>query len=396
MLGDVVDDAVVRTRLAGLPAEAQLLLALSRSRLTTAQQEAVHRFLLTQGRDLDWGVFLDQACRHGVLPLVGRNLIKLRLAHSADGRALAPYRWIYTFAYDGNRRRNIAISDEYSKVIRGLNAAGVEYAVRKGPILTEGVYHDLGARRMGDLDLLLRPESMPAIAEIAEDLGYRQGHLSRNAEQVVSFDRRTQLVWRVNLPNSTLPFLKSAQRDDVEAFVLDPCFDLFQPRSGISVDVGEFLARTRETVAFGQPARMLDPVDQIIDAGVQLHVEATTLMYIELGKDLTILKFLDLVELMRLLPEDRLKDLIARVREYGCVDSVYYALHHAAQIYPDDVAAGLVEEFEPSTPDVLEVYGTLDGKVERWDRAFAERLFDPRRWLSLTEPSTVPGPRAVV
>lgn len=48
-----------------------------------------------------------------------------------------------------------------------------------------------------------------------------------------------------------------------------------------------------------RPGAVRRRADQIIDAGVQLHVEATTLMYIELGKDLMLLKFLDLVELAR-------------------------------------------------------------------------------------------------
>lgn len=396
MLDDVVDDGVVRTRLRGLSPEASLLLALARPRLTALAQERIHGFLATSGADLDWGLFLDHACRHGILPLAGRNLIRYRLVHSAEGRTLAPYRWIYSYAYEGNRRRNSALGDEYAKVIRGLNAVGLAYAIRKGPILTEGVYRDLGSRRMGDLDVLLHPASLPDFAAIASDLGYEQGHLSRNAEHVVPFDRETQLVWRVALANSTLPFLKPAQRDDVEVFVLDPCFSLFQPRSGITADVGDFLARAADTTACGEPSRMLDPVDQVIDSCLQLYVEATTLMYIEMGKDLMVLKFLDLVELLRRLADEGHHTLSARVREYGVGESVFYALHHAALIYPDDVSPDLVADFDPGDPEFLDIYGVLDNHRLRWDRSFAERLFDARRGRSLTVHSTVPGPRAIV
>jgi hypothetical protein len=396
MPDDKAGDNLAHDRLPGLTPEMRLLLAAARPRLTAAQQERIYRFLAAHGRELDWGHFIDQACRHGVLPLTGRNLLALRLVHSADGRALAPYRWIYAYAYEGNRGRNIALGDEYAKVIRGLNSAGIDYAIRKGPVLAEGVYHDLGLRRMGDLDVLLRPESLPAFTSIACDLGYQQGHLSRNAEQVVPFDRRTQLVWAVNLTNTALPFLKPAQRDDVEVFVLDPCFSLFQPRSGIAADASDFLARAVRTTAFGEPARMLELADQIIDACVQLHVEATTLMYIELGKDLTILKFLDLVELLRLLPAERVRSLCERVLEYGCADSAYYALHYASLLYPGDVAPDLIAAFQPADTGFLDSYGTLDGKPQRWQLGFADRLFEPGRWRSLPVRSTVPGPRAVV
>jgi len=393
---DVVDDGVARTRLRGLRPEASLLMALARPRLTSAAQENIRDFLAVSGADLDWGLFLDQACRHGVLPLAGRNLMRYRLVHSPEGRTLAPYRWIYSYAYEGNRRRNIALGDEYAKVVRGLNTVDLAYAIRKGPVLTEGVYRDLGSRRMSDLDVLLHPKSFPEFARIVNDLGYEQGHLSRNAEHVVPFDRETQLVWRVALANSALPFLKSAQRDDVELFVIDPCFSLFQSRSGITADVGDFLARAVDTTAFGELARMLDPVDQVIDCCVQLHVEATTLMYIEMGKDLMVLKFLDLVELLRGLSGEACKTLSARVRGYGLGKVAFYALYHAALLYPDDVPSDLVAEFDSGDLEFLDTYGVLDDQRQRWERSFAERLFDARRGLSLAVPSTVPVSRAIV
>lgn len=126
------------------------------------------------------------------------------------------------------------------------------------------------------------------------------------------------------------------------------------------------------------PASVLDHVDQVIDACVQLHVEATTLMYIELGKDLTILKFLDLAELLRLLPPQRWPEMLARVRQYRSVDPVFYALHHTAQLFPEAVPDALLAQVKPADRDILNRYGALDGTEHRWDRPFAERLFDPR------------------
>lgn len=390
------DLGLAHSRLAGLRPEAHLLLALARLHLSPAEQDAVARYLRAQGQDLDWGYFLDQACRHGVFPLIGRNISRYRLAHGEDGRALAPYRWIYPFGYEGNRRRNSALYHEYGKVIRGLAEASVEHVIRKGPILVNRVYRDPGLRRMGDLDILLAPEVAAGLHEVVTALGYQQGHLSGNAERVVPFDRQTTLVWKINLPNSTLPYLKPAHDDAVEVFVLDPCFNLFQPRSGITVEAGEFLGRAVAAEAFGEATRMLDPVDQVIDSCVQLHVEATTLMYIELGKDLTVLKFLDLVELLRLLSDDQLDVLVRRVQEYGCADSAYYALHHAALVYPDQVRPELIAELQPADPDLLDSYGVLDGSPQRWSTSFADRLFDPKRGRSLPVRSKVPGPRAVV
>lgn len=391
-----LDETLEHSRLRGLPPEARLLLATARLRPSQVQQESVHHFLQAQGADLDWGRFVDLACRHGLMPLVGRNLAALRLTQTAQGRTLAPYRWLYAYAYEGNRRRNLALADEYGKVLRGLEATGEPYAVRKGPVLTEGVYRDPGLRRMGDLDLLLHPRSLPVLADLAAELGYEQGHLSRNAERVIPFDRRTQLVWKVSLPNSTLPYLKSAGRDDVEAFVIDPCFNIFQPRSGVDVGVEELLSRARASIAFGEHTRVLDPMDQLIDVCVQIHVEATTLMYIDIGKDLLLTKFLDTVELLKALPEERHAALITRVAHLGCRGSVAYALHFADQVYPGEIPPALADAFHTDDPELLESYGTLDGSPQRWKHTFAERLFDPACRKTVTTSSTVPGPRAIV
>lgn len=178
--------------------------------------------------------------------------------------------------------------------------------------------------------------------------------------------------------------------------MLDPCFNLFQPASGIRVDPAEILAGSVDAVLFGEVSRRLDPVDQVIDVCVQLHTEATTLMYIELGKDLTILKFLDLVELLHRMSDQQSAELVKRVRRYGCKESVLYSLHHADQVFPDRVPPGLLTEFGPAGPDLLEVYGVLDGKPDRWEQSFAARLFDSRRFRMPKARSTVPGPRAVV
>lgn len=390
----MLDDVLVPSAFRGLRPEAQLILALSRLRLTADHQDQVHRFLEKEGRNLDWGHFLDQAARHAVLPLVGRNLIRHRLTASDDGRSFAPYRWVYTYVYEGNRARNAALGDEYAKVLRGLNESGIDYAVRKGPVLCEGIYGDIGVRRMGDLDIMLRRDTFPVFESVVSGLGYQQGHQSRDGRQVLPFDRRTRMFWNVNLTNVALPYIKIADRDDVELYILDGCFSLFQASTGIRGDVDEFLSRSAPTTIYGEPSHMLDPIDQIIDSCVQLHVEATTLYYIEIGKDLTLLKFLDLSEILRAAPANHIEVLVDRVREYNCAPSMYYALHHLQQLYPGSVSADLISRFTPADLSYLDEYGGFDGESLPWNRAFADRMFEGRR--AGKEVSSVPGPRAVV
>ncbi|MGC5331187.1 nucleotidyltransferase domain-containing protein [Micromonospora sp. DT62] len=378
-----------------LPAEARLLVALARLRPDTDVRGRVHD-LLTRHEEFDWGRFVDLASRHMVLPLISRNVLRNRLSHDDDGRQQMPYAWLYADVYQGTRRRNLALSDEFGRVLGQLNAAGLRYVIRKGPALTDGLYRDPGTRRMSDLDVLIRRTDLPVLAEVATTAGYDVGKVTPTGTRIAPFDRRTTLYWQVNLGNVALPYLKLGHRPEVETFILSPCFSLFQPNAGLPLSPDPFLERATPTVIYGQPARVLDPADQLIDACVQLHAEATLLYYIESDKDLTLRKFVDLVELLHVSTAQDLSRFRTRAHELGCGPSVHYALHYTRQLYPEAVPPGLAEEFQPADTAYLDEYGGFDGTPKRWDVGFTERLFDRGRRHAVEVRSNVPGTRSSV
>ncbi|MFI7553251.1 nucleotidyltransferase family protein [Micromonospora sediminimaris] len=384
------------TALGALRPEHELLLALSRPELSIEKQQEIRAFLAAHGTEIGWGEFLDQACRHQMLPLIGRHLSRLRLTHSDAGKPLVPYRWIYSDVYEGSRRRNQVLADEYARVLRALNAAGVRYLIRKGPVLGEHYYHDLAARRISNIDVFLRRSDYPRLQEAVTGLGYRMGELDATGSSIVPFDRRTELYWKVNLTNTSLPYARVGDRDLVESYLVSSMFSLFQPMLGIRDDADDFLDRSMPISLYGVPARMLHPADQILDACIQIHLRATLFYYIESGKDLLVRNFLDLVHLLLAANPETLDDLRARVARFGCGASAYYSLVHTWQLYPDLVPEKFVDEFRPADTAYLNEYGAFDGGRFTWKRTFAERLFDPRRIDEVAACSKVPGPRSVV
>jgi hypothetical protein len=382
--------------LRNLRPEHELLLALARPTLTAEEQENVRKFLVAHKADLEWGHFLDQACRHMVMPLIGRHLARFRLTHTEAGKPIIPYRWIYTDAYEGSRRRNLVLASEYARVLRALNEAGQRYLIRKGPVLGEHHYHDVAVRRISNLDIFMRRADYPAYQQLAMDLGYRMGELSANGSSIVPFDRRTELYWKVNLTNTSLPYARVGDRDLVESYLLSTMFSLFQPMLGIRDDADEFLDRSVPVMLYGEPSRMLHPADQLLDSCVQIHLRATLFYYIESGKDLLVRNFLDLVHLLRTADADCLDDFRARVEKYGLIDSAFYSLYYTRLLYPDLVPEKLVESHRPTDLSYLDEYGAFDGVRYTWKREFSARLFDQSRVDEVAAQSKVPGPRSIV
>jgi Uncharacterised nucleotidyltransferase len=376
--------------------EHELILALARPKLTLEDQQRIRQFLTDRATEIDWGEFIDQASRHQVMPIIGRNLTRLRLTYTRQGKPIVPYRWIYSDVYEGSRRRNQALADEYAVVLRALNDAGMTYLIRKGPVLGEHVYHDPAARRISNLDIFMRRQDYPAYQRLVSDLGYRMGELSENGSAIVPFDRKTELYWKVNLTNTSLPYARVGDRDLVESYLLSSMFSLFQPMLGIRDDADELLDRSVAVRLYGEPSRMLHPVDQIVDSCIQIHLRATLFYYIESRKDLLVRNFLDLAYLLQQTAADFRDEFRARVDKYGIAQSVFYSLYFTRQVYPDAVPADLVEDFRPTDVGYLDEYGGFDGVRFTWRRSFAERLFDRHRAEEIAGRSQVPGPRSVV
>jgi hypothetical protein len=372
------------SRIAELRPELRLLIAVAVPRWEPEAQAAVDE-LLGARTPMDWSLFLDQAVRQQVVAMVGRNLA----THLPHDRVVVPHLWVYEAAYDANSLRNRLLFDQFGEVLRALSERGIRYAVRKGPSLCGPVYADPGIRRMNDLDLLVEREDAAVAAELLAGLGYAQGSLSPDGRTVVAPQRGTKLFWAMHL-NNALPFLKPHPHRQVEVFEVDLCLELFQKRSAGRVATAAILGRSRPAEICGQPSFSLHPLDQLLDLCLHLYKEANSYLSIAQGRDVNLLRFLDVVETVRITPAADLAALPGYASELSAGRELYFALHHASLLYPDLVPAGLLAELRPAEVGYLDEYGALEDRIRRWRQGFLDRLFNPRRWLELPGDSTIP------
>lgn len=373
-----------------LSPETELLLRLSLPTLSAEQVDTCRELLAQHGRTLDFGVLIDQAARHGVLPLIGRNVMRHGIHIADDGSTLLPYHWLYHAAYETNLSRNRAIADEAGHLLRGLRQAGVKFAVRKGPALAEHRYRDLGARRMVDVDILVLREDLPSCAEVLGARGFGQGRIDRTRARVVPFERSTRAFWRINL-NNELPYIKLAHRDDVEVYEVDLCLSIFPLKGPNYPATSELLDRAVEVPLCGADAWVLSPEDELLDLCVHLHKEATSLLYIGDGADLKLQRFQDVaLTCAALANEDFVRSFVRRVTESGVASEVYYTLHHTHALYGQAVPEAVLDALRPDKLAYLDEYGHADGNPGTWRDPFIARMFDPSRRLQVTATSSIP------
>jgi hypothetical protein len=115
---------------------------------------------------IHWNDLLQLAQRHGVLPLLYKALACAGdFAPQAEMRGLAQ-------SYQANLHKTLFLAREFIRIADHLEASGVEYLPYKGLTLAEAVYGDIALRQSGDIDFLIRPQSLPHIREAVRGLGY--------------------------------------------------------------------------------------------------------------------------------------------------------------------------------------------------------------------------------
>ena len=191
---------------------------------------------------VDWEDARQAARRHGVTPLVHREL-RAAPAHLVPTDALdAFHREVRE-----NARRCLLLTGWLRRVVDGLAAAGVPAIPYKGPVLAAAVYGSIADRRAGDLDVLIDPGDLPAAKAALEREGFRP------TVPIEPWQER-------HLVHAAHPY---GFVRDPEAVVVELHWRV-SPRS-LSAGLGEALPRERleEVVVAGTPFRTL-PSDVLL------------------------------------------------------------------------------------------------------------------------------------
>ena len=141
---------------------------------------------------LDWARLAGMAEVEGVGPLlywhirqkeqmIDRTEIERELVDRWPAAIPAPVIERLSGLYYNTAAANALLFDELGRIMRGLNAAGIQPVILKGAALAFSHYPDPGLRPMGDLDLLVYPADLENAVEIVESLGYREAATQNKA-----------------------------------------------------------------------------------------------------------------------------------------------------------------------------------------------------------------------
>ncbi len=202
---------------------------------------------------VDWDDLAVRAIVLGLAPQLDRRVGELGLP--APPRAAAKLR-VTTAA---QRKRSEAIFAQLAEVLAACADRGLRPVALKGVHLAARVYAEPALRPMNDVDLLFRPEEMPAVEAMLADLGY--GGKQKAPELGPGVRKHTSTFRRQGGQGATPnPYLST----DSERMI-EPHVSLEESWFGLRVDITPGLReRAQATTLAGQPCQVLASEDLLL------------------------------------------------------------------------------------------------------------------------------------
>ena len=222
------------------PQELQVLFCCGRVRESAANDALLDELL---DGALDWGYVLERGSLLGMLPL-----LQAKLAPDSTPRVPAEVRALLRHHSLAAQARSLQSVGELFALMDLFAARGIPFMPFKGPVLAVQAYGAVSLRPFADLDLLVRPEDVPAACGLLEGCGYTSRYMM-NAAQCANllrfgcehpFQRVQSLGESVSTVNPGAAV--SQRRDDVDLH-----WNLFPPSFPIAFD-GDALWNRTEVV----------------------------------------------------------------------------------------------------------------------------------------------------
>lgn len=323
----------------------------------------------------DYGYVLGQLHMHrmaGAAYYVLKN-------HELLGRINREFRSSLRAVYQYNRLRNEAYTKALGMLADILKDVNFTYTILKGGVLLS--MYPMGVRTSNDIDLLVSRRDISKVVECFRNQGFVQGFI-RN-ERIVEAGRREIINAQLNR-GEIIPFVKKIGWQGLEFLEIDINVSLDEKASEDTEVIDKMLQERRcFSVNQGKVLYTLNTEDFLIHLCVHLYKEATVFQWVEMGRDLSIYKFLDIYLYYRRFTDEHWEEtLVKRIQEFKLEIPCYYAMYYTGELFDTKIFNGVlerIEEFDIHKDMLNHVYNPVDKKIYKYHTKFLERLFDGHR-----------------
>ena len=312
---------------------------------------------------VDWNTLFKYAISNRVLPMVWKNICDY-------GKVSRFPKYNYDIAkgaYLYNIEKNKLYLQHLQSIKNELSKNEIKCQELKGAYLLDTIYKDYGLRSLGDIDLLIYPKDKDKIENPLNKIGFYLGKYNSNCKKILKPTRSETIKWKLNMSN-LYPFTKISDSKVLSVIKLDFRFSLSDDLNDKPVnEIMDFICRTG----------YIKSVHVLIQLCSHLYDESKQSMNIVIGKDINLIKYIDIREyILQKMSDDDLKEAVEFCLKYGLEKQLYYTLYHLRLIYNDGYEEKYMNMLNITDDSFLNTYS--DNSISNqhiWKKTFFERMF---------------------
>jgi hypothetical protein len=332
-----------------------------------AHHEQELRHLCLGSRSWQWGYLLEQGALQKILPTLAWYVVagplrqEMRVPDRIDS--------LLARVLDGSRQRLDVFCRMLAPVVEQFEARNIPYVFTKGMGLQGDVY-PVGARHVGDVDIMVRPESRDEVAAVLRENGFAAGLYDRATGQIRPHDRRELILYAMS-PDHLPVFSKATSDVGTPAIRVDVANSLTWTASNYDLAVAVALDKRDRLVLEKLMGWRFEPAANLLFCALHLFREAWLNRW---QYDVDLRKFGDIVRLWR---KYRAAGLPGRLRELIAMSTVgeplLWVCTHTDSIFQTDLAPSLFPDARLA-PDFVNGAKTPAGELLCWSGDMRARL----------------------
>lgn len=268
--------------------------------------------------------------------------------------------------YERNQQRTKAYKNALRLMDKILTNCRGSYAMLKGANLC-GIYPE-GLRTSNDIDLLIEKKDLSKIENELKAAGLNQGYV-KNGKFIPA--TRKEIIFSNMMKGETVPYVLETGDSYMPYLEIDLNFALgYQNES--SERINAMLGKTVRNDFDGYAIETLSKEDFLIHLCAHLYKEATAYPWVEMGRDLSLYKFLDIYLLIDEYHKSAFDRLARRMKELECVNECVYALTYTKTLFGIENEA-LDEFLAANTPDIPDLFHRVDYPAQKTVLYYTEK-----------------------
>ncbi|TNJ64367.1 nucleotidyltransferase family protein [Paenibacillus hemerocallicola] len=355
-----------------LALEERLILKLIKLDMTDEEVEECRR-LMSEGA-VDWGRMIHLAVMHKVTMIMYRNVIEKNI-FNVEGK----WKNILNTYLAGNRIRNEMIYRHIYPVLSELSEIDVTCILLKGALLNHTLYDDFGLRHSNDVDLLVSEDALTVTEKIFEKHGFIQGQINWETRKLEPATRKQKAFQRMST-HELMPFILEKNESFCKFVEVDVHFDIFSraKRMRANFPIAELFKSAKKITINGNiECYSLKPEYNLMQLASHLYQDATMIQSISRGKDIELIKFVDLNEFIRRnIHEINWGVFAEQLVEFRINPIVYYAIYYTEQIFGELVPRSFMNSICPPDQEYLNMFAFEEEHQHVWQQPFFERMFN--------------------